>query len=223
MKTTTNRKRPGKEHVSGKCRQRLYSFSKLRLVLRVSLFIYALFCIVLYFAVDGALGDLSADKMLPPRLFATGRFPSRRLNNYSSLEYLVIVRDALRGSPDYDRLIGSCFGKLFQLPARRCSYSSVMIHAMLVRQVVTKKRFELWPVFGGNPWRFSLVEFGAVTGLPCGEFAEGYVPDYEPTYKEEDYGYWDKLFDCRRDITIPEVVRMVTEDLTLSRSRRFRL
>lgn len=26
------------------------------------------------------------------------------------------------------------------------------------------------PVFGGNPLLFSLVEFGEVTGLPCGEF-----------------------------------------------------
>ncbi|KAG2299803.1 hypothetical protein Bca52824_036275 [Brassica carinata] len=119
--------------------------------------------------------------------------------------------------------MGSCFGKLFQLPSRRCSYSSVMIHAMLVRKVATKKRYEVWPVFGGNPWRFSLVEFGAVTGLPRGEFANGYVPDFEPAYKEEEYGYWDKLFDCRRDITIPDLVRMVTEDLTLSRGRRLRL
>ncbi|KAL0800312.1 hypothetical protein Bca101_055487 [Brassica carinata] len=74
---------------------------------------------------DGDCGDDLPDKMLPPRLFATDRFPSRRLNNYSSLEYLLIVRDALRGSPDYDRLMDSCFGKLFLLPARRCSYSSV--------------------------------------------------------------------------------------------------
>lgn len=77
----------------------------------------------------------------------------------------MVIRDVLRGTPEMDRILGSCFGKLFELPTRRCSYSSVMIHAM-----VTKKRYELWPVFGGNPFRFSMVEFGTVTGLPCGEF-----------------------------------------------------
>ena len=37
----------------------------------------------------------------------------------------------------------------------------------------------MWPLFGGNPLRFSLVEFGEVTGLPCGEFEEGYSIDYQ--------------------------------------------
>lgn len=122
-----------------------------------------------------------------------------------------------------DRLIGSCFGKLFELPVRRCSYSSVMIHAMLARHMMTKKRYELWPVFGGNPMRFSMLEFACVTGLPCNEFGDGYVVDFQPAYKEEDYAYWDRLFDGRRDITIPDVVEMVTEDKTISRSRRLKL
>ncbi|KAH0899720.1 hypothetical protein HID58_049288 [Brassica napus] len=45
----------------------------------------------------------------------------------------------------------------------------------------------------------------------------------KPKYKEKDYAYWDKLFDGRRDITIPDVVQMVTEDLTIYRSRRLKL
>lgn len=60
-------------------------------------------------------------------------------------------------------------------------------------------------------------------GGPCGEFEEGYIPDCQPTYSEDDYAYWDKLFDGKRDITIPDIVKMVTEDTTISRSRRFRL
>ncbi|KAG2274855.1 hypothetical protein Bca4012_045136 [Brassica carinata] len=42
-----------------------------------------------------------------------------------------------------------------------------------MRQVVTKKKYEMVPVFGGEPLRFSLVDFGEVTGLPCGEFEDG--------------------------------------------------
>ncbi|KAL0740833.1 hypothetical protein Bca4012_082346 [Brassica carinata] len=73
------------------------------------------------------------DERLPERLFATDRYPSRRLNVYSSLEYLV------------------------------------------------------------------------------------------PTYKDEDFAYWDKLFEGKRDIKIPEVVKMVVEDKSISRGRRLKL
>ncbi|KAH0885021.1 hypothetical protein HID58_061117 [Brassica napus] len=123
------------------------------------------------------------DERLPERLFATDGYQSRRLNVYSSLEFLVAVKDVLRGTPEMDRI--------------------------LARQLVMKKRYVAWPVFGGNPLRFSMVEFGRVTGLPCGEFEEGYVVDMKLKYKEEDYAYWDKLFDGRRDITIPDVVQML--------------
>lgn len=135
----------------------------------------------------------------------------------------MVVRDVLRCRPEMARLLSSCFGKLFSLPVRRCSYSSNMIHAMLARQIVTKKRYEAWRVFGGSPLRFSMVEFGCVTGLPCGEFEGGYAADFQPTYKEEDYAYWDKLFDGRRDITIADVVKMVTEDRSITRSRSFKM
>lgn len=170
---------------------------------------------------DGSQSEVP-DERLPSRPFATDRYPSKRLNVYSTLDYLLVVREPLKGTPEMDRLLGSCFGKLFDLPVRRCSYSSVMIHALLARQVVTKKRYDL-PLFGGNPLRFSLAEFGRLTGLPCGEFEGGYVADFQPTYKEEDYAYWDKLFGGRRNITIPEVAELVLEDKSLTQKRRFKL
>ncbi|KAF8092683.1 hypothetical protein N665_0405s0009 [Sinapis alba] len=72
------------------------------------------------------------------------------------------------------------------MPARRLLAGKV-IHSMLTRQVVTKKKFEMWPDSGGKPLRFSLAEFGEVTGLPCGEFEEGYTIDYQLAPKEENY------------------------------------
>ncbi|CAF1920435.1 unnamed protein product [Brassica napus] len=84
-----------------------------------------------------------SNERLPERLFATDRYPSRRLNVYLSLDFLVAMEDVLH--------------------------------------------------------------------------------DMKPKYKEKDYAYWDKLYDGRRDITIPDVVKMVTEDLTISRSRRLKL
>ncbi|KAL0846639.1 hypothetical protein Bca101_019885 [Brassica carinata] len=63
----------------------------------------------------------------------------------------------------------------------------------------------------------------SLTGLPCGEFDDGYAVDYQPTYKDEDFAYWDKLFEGKRDITILEVVKMVVEDKSISRGRRLKL
>ncbi|KAH0941856.1 LOW QUALITY PROTEIN: hypothetical protein HID58_001493 [Brassica napus] len=45
--------------------------------------------------------------------------------------------------------------------------------------IITKKKFKMRPVFGGHPFRLSLVEFGAVTGLPCGPFEEDYNNEYQ--------------------------------------------
>ncbi|CAG7874433.1 unnamed protein product, partial [Brassica rapa] len=105
---------------------------------------------------------------------------------YSTVDLLLWVRDVLRGSPEMDVLMGSCFAGLFQIPTRRLLAGKV-VHSMMTRQVVTKKKYEMWPVFGGNPFRFSLVEFGEVTGLPCGEFEEGYSIDYQLPEKEENF------------------------------------
>ncbi|KAH0883954.1 hypothetical protein HID58_060050 [Brassica napus] len=42
---------------------------------------------------------------VPVRIFPTDRFSSRRLNNYSKVDYLLFVRDVLEGSPDMDRWV----------------------------------------------------------------------------------------------------------------------
>ena len=110
---------------------------------------------------------------LMPRLFVTDRYPSKQRNCNSSLKCLLLVRDVLEGTDEMEQLLGSCFGHLFRLPVRGCDFSAKVVHEMLTMQVVTKKRFELWHVFGGQPMRFSLAEFGYVTG----EFEAGYVVD----------------------------------------------
>lgn len=163
------------------------------------------------------------DKRLPPRLFATDRFPSKRLNCNSTLDYLLLVKDVLEGTDEFEQLLASCFGHLFRLPVRRCAFSGKIVHGMLTRQVVTKKRYELWPVFGGQPLKFSLSEFGHVTGLPCGEFEPGYVVDDKTAAKKSDYKMWDMLFGGRRDVTIKDVAGMVAGGSDLPPSTRLKL
>lgn len=113
-------------------------------------------------------------KRLPERLFATDRFPSERVNMYSTVDFLLWVRDVLRGTPEMELLLGSCFGGLFRTLALRL-FAGKVVHSMMTRQVVTKKKYEMWPVFGGKPLRFSLVEFGEVTGLPCSKMATALI------------------------------------------------
>ncbi|RID62775.1 hypothetical protein BRARA_E01823 [Brassica rapa] len=163
------------------------------------------------------------NERLPSRLFATDRYPSNRNNCYSSLEFLLLVRDVLEGSVEMERLLCSSFGSLFRLPVRRCAFSGKLVHGMLCRQLVTKKRFEMWPVFGGGPTRFSLAEFGHVTGLPCGEFEPGYEVDDKAKPKKADYVFWDKLFGGRRNLTVDDLAAMVAGESTMSQEKKFRI
>lgn len=162
------------------------------------------------------------DNGLPVRLFATDRYPCERVNTYSTVDLLLWVRDALKGKPEMDILMGSCFGGLFQIPTRRLLAGKV-VHSMMTRQLVTMKKYEMWPVFGGNPFRFSLVEFGEVTGLPCGEFEEGYSIDYKLPETEENYAHWDTLFGGNRDATIEDIVALVESDDQIPRDIRLKL
>nr|VDD60541.1 unnamed protein product [Brassica oleracea] len=90
---------------------------------------------------------------LPERLFATDRFPSERVNMYSTVDLLLWVWDVLSGSPEMDILLGSCFAGLFQMPARRL-FAGKVVHSMMTRQVVTKKLRDVACFFGGEAIAF---------------------------------------------------------------------
>lgn len=161
-------------------------------------------------------------KHLPERLFATDRFPSERVNMYSTVDFLLWVRDVLRGTPEMELLLGSCFGGLFRIPALRL-FAGKVVHSMMTRQVVTKKKYEMWPVFGGKPLRFSLVEFGEVTGLPCGEFEDGYSFDYQLQAKDDNYEFWGRLIGRNRNATVEDLMAMVESDPQMSGEKKLKL
>lgn len=74
-------------------------------------------------------------ELMPERLFATDRFPNKRV---STTDYLSRVRNALNNTLEMAKLIGSCFGGLFKLPAQRLLMGR-FVHSMMTRQVVCKK------------------------------------------------------------------------------------
>lgn len=175
-----------------------------------------------FFLVTDSTEVEDVKESLPGRLFATDRFPSERVNTYSTTDFLLCVRDLLNGSVEMGQILDSCFGRLFSLPVRRLLAGKV-VQRMLTREVFTKKKYELWAVFGGKPLRFSLVEFGEVTGLPCGEFEEGYSIDYELPQTEENYAYWEKLIGPDRDVLVEDLVRMVSDEAKMPGWRKLRL
>ncbi|KAH0910744.1 hypothetical protein HID58_034065 [Brassica napus] len=122
-------------------------------------------------------GTMQPDPRLPLRLFATDRFPINKLNIYSSPEILPFLRHVLRDTKEFQTIRQSCFGKLFDIPSRQAPISRKLIHSFLSRQLICGGDHTLFSVFGGNPFRYGLQEFGAVTGLNCSPFTEGYHPD----------------------------------------------
>ncbi|KAF2550909.1 hypothetical protein F2Q68_00037242 [Brassica cretica] len=58
---------------------------------------------------------------------------------YSAVDRLLWVRDVLDGTPEMSTLLGSCFGGLFQIHVCRL-YSGKVVHSMMTRQLVTKKK-----------------------------------------------------------------------------------
>ncbi|KAL0712484.1 hypothetical protein Bca4012_019462 [Brassica carinata] len=142
--------------------------------------------------------DSQPDYRLPQRLFATDHFPNGRLNIYSKPELLAVIRDVLRDTEEFEFIKSSCFGKLFDLPAHQCPVSCKLIHAMLSRQLITKDPNTLWSVFGPDPIKFGLEEFGTITGLPCGAFPLGYTTEKGNQSKALKEKFWVELFGKRR-------------------------
>ncbi|KAF8108222.1 LOW QUALITY PROTEIN: hypothetical protein N665_0113s0012, partial [Sinapis alba] len=93
-------------------------------------------------------------------LFATDRFPSGRVNIYSKPDLLAFVRHVFRDTKEFEYIKASCFGTLFELPTRQCHVSCKLIHALLTRQLICDDKNTLRSIFGADPLRFDLQEFG---------------------------------------------------------------
>ncbi|KAG2317183.1 hypothetical protein Bca52824_020305 [Brassica carinata] len=169
------------------------------------------------------------DHRLPERLFATDRFPRRRLNIYSRPNILALLRHILRGSSEFTKIRDSPFGKLFDLPTRQCPVSCKLIHCLLSRQLICKLDNTLWTVFGKDPIRFGLEEFGTITGLNCGEFPNDHeAPDPNQLVANKQKNahkdpIWKEVVGKSSNITIADLADELENDKEMSEWRRIRL
>lgn len=86
-----------------------------------------------------------------------------------------------------------------------------------------KKKYELWTVFGGQPLRFSLVEFGRISGLPCGEFPDNYDPESHTVINAQDVPYWKELIGDDLQTTLADVFEMLKSSNDMPSWRKLRL
>ncbi|KAJ4873001.1 DUF1985 domain-containing protein [Raphanus sativus] len=154
--------------------------------------------------------NLLGPRRLPERLFARHCYPSKpRLNIYSKASIIRLLVKLLRGSPELKLLLQSQFGALFHLPVSRCSNSAKLVHSLLSRQLVTYRLYELWFLFADKPLRFSLREFGDITGLKCEPEREkvGNVSEFSDATPGR---MWKELFGTDdEDVTVADVLRML--------------
>ncbi|XP_020878269.1 uncharacterized protein LOC110227651 [Arabidopsis lyrata subsp. lyrata] len=147
-------------------------------------------------------------EFLPERLFATDRYPVKgRINSYSKPEYLLDIVDVLEGTKELQYLQDCPLGSLFELPIRKCSLSGKLVHNILCRSLVTAKEHELWFVFGGHPFRFSLREFALVTGLPCFPYPAAKDIQKAQNSSGNSEPFWKTLFGNKKVVTIEDIVR----------------
>ena len=69
----------------------------------------------------------------PTEAFRDRPVPTGRLNIYSKPDILPFIQHVLRNTEELQYIKNSCFGKLFELPARQCPVSCKLIHAFLTR------------------------------------------------------------------------------------------
>ncbi|CAN6912441.1 unnamed protein product [Brassica oleracea] len=148
----------------------------------------------------------------PERLFARNCYPGKpRLNIYSKASIIGSLVKLLRGSPEMNCLLESQFGALFHLLVSRCSNSAKLVHSLLSRQLVTMRLYELWFLFADKPLRFSLREFGDITGLKCEPEREK-VGNGSESIDATPGRMWKELFETEdEDVTVPDVLRMLEQ------------
>ncbi|CAH2035621.1 unnamed protein product [Thlaspi arvense] len=168
-------------------------------------------------------GNHTPDAKLPPRLFATDRFPRARVNIYSKPDLLTTIHEILGDSPEFDFIRSTCLGVLFDFPASLCQNSEKLVHAMLTRQLFSKNKYNMWMVYGGHPLRFNLSDFGRVYGLPCRDYPENYDPNLMEKHPREPDALWREIIGDSIHTTIGDLVDELRANPEMPPKRRIQL
>ena len=114
----------------------------------------------------------------PPRLYAEGasKLENKEINHNMHMGEFPNVREAL-GLDVWDHLRQSPLGIIVKLAECKSVWSGKTVHYLLCRQLRVDKK-EIWSLVGNEPIRFSLNEFGEITGLNTDPVpTESFEPD----------------------------------------------
>ncbi|KAK3188654.1 hypothetical protein Dsin_028215 [Dipteronia sinensis] len=91
-------------------------------------------------------------------------FPAK-INSTSSIVAIKQIKEKLTEA-QLALFRTTCFGKLLEM--HELKFSGQLVHHLLLRQIRSSSKSEMWFAVGGNTFRFSIQEFCLITGLACG-------------------------------------------------------
>ncbi|XP_033131334.1 uncharacterized protein LOC103872155 [Brassica rapa] len=161
--------------------------------------------------------DLARD--YPPRFYPEGAsiFENKSINTNSHFSEIPRLRQAI-GIDVWDNLKTYPVGLIAKLAERKLVWSGKTVHYLLCRQLRVYKK-EIWSLVVDQPLKFSLIEFGEITGLNTNPLPEeSFEPDPE-NYKalwellKVPLGYgpkFDELIEALTD-KFDELIKALTE------------
>ncbi|CAF2078570.1 BnaC01g35700D [Brassica napus] len=129
------------------------------------------------------MASSSGNRKYPPRLYEIGKTPiqNRNMNHSCFLSNIQTVEENV-GADVWSELRESAVGVIIKLKELDYTWSAKCVHYFLVNQLAVASSYEIWSLLVDQPMRFSLYEFGDITGLNCDPF---------DTHEQWDVGHED--------------------------------
>ncbi|KAJ4872829.1 Ulp1 protease family protein [Raphanus sativus] len=123
---------------------------------------------------------MASARKYPHRLYEVGKTPiqNRSMNHSCYLSNIQEVREKL-GEDVWSELRESPIGVIVKLKELNYIWSAKVVHQFLANQLAIESSHELWSLIDCMPLRFSLHEFGDITGLNCDPFDKDDVWDVD--------------------------------------------
>ncbi|CAN6858550.1 unnamed protein product [Brassica oleracea] len=130
----------------------------------------------------------STHKKYPSRLYEEGKCPLqyRSMNHNCHLAGLQMVEESV-GLDAWESIKASSVGVIIRLKEMDYTWSAQVVHHLLANQLVVDNLHELWSAIEGQPIRFSLYEFGEITGLNCEPF------DINDKVEVDHKAFWEEI------------------------------
>ena len=114
------------------------------------------------------MASSSGNRKYPPRLYEIGKMPiqNRSMNHSCFLSNIQTVEENV-GADVWSELRKSAVGVIIKLKELDYTWSVKYVHYFLVNQLAVASSHEIWSLLEDQPMRFSLYEFGDITGLNC--------------------------------------------------------